>query len=73
MKKQTEKYGFPALFSVIVPGLGQIIKGEIGKGIVVFLGMGLSFLLMFVLIGFITTPILYIWQVYDAYNTQEKP
>jgi TM2 domain-containing membrane protein YozV len=27
----------PALLSFFVPGLGQIIKGQVGKGILVFL------------------------------------
>lgn len=68
MKQQQEKYGFPALFSVFIPGLGQILKQEFGKGIAIFFGMIVSFVLMFVLIGLITTPVLYIWQIYDAYN-----
>ena len=68
LKQQPEKHGIPVLLSAIIPGLGQIIKKDIGKGIMIFCGIMLSFLLMFVLIGLITTPILYIWQIYDAYN-----
>lgn len=63
-----QKHGVPALLSFFVPGLGQMIKGEVGKGIGVFLCMIISVALMFVVIGFITTPILYIWQIADAYN-----
>lgn len=72
MKKEKQKYGFPAVLSLFIPGLGQIVKKDIGKGIMIFCGMVLSFLLMFILIGFITTPILYIWQIYDAYNKEEE-
>jgi len=32
----------------------------------------ISALLMYVLIGFITTPILWIWGMYDAYKKAEK-
>jgi len=66
--KIEQKHGVPALINIFAPGVGQIIKGEIFKGIGVICAMIVSCLLMFVLIGFITTPILYIWQIYDAYN-----
>jgi len=63
-----ETYGVPAILSFFIPGLGQMIKGEVGKGILIFIGFWISVGLFAILIGFITTPILYFWQIIDAYN-----
>lgn len=63
-----DKYGFPALFSLLVPGLGQIVKDDVAKGALIMISYVLSVMAMALFIGFITTPILHIWQVYDAYN-----
>ena len=54
--------------SFLIPGLGQLIKGQILKGIVFMICSVISAFMVFVLIGFITTPILWIWSIYDAYN-----
>jgi TM2 domain-containing membrane protein YozV len=92
--KEDQKHGIPALFSFFIPGLGQIIKGQVGKGILIFFGMMiLSILLLknisfFTILGIITsvrgspqepsitllfliiaTPILWLWNIYDAYNS----
>lgn len=64
------KYGVPALISLIVPGLGQIVKGEIFKGIGIMVALFISGVLSIILIGFITTPLIFFWQVYDAYNAE---
>ncbi|WP_406662149.1 hypothetical protein V7O66_05935 [Methanolobus sp. ZRKC3] len=61
-------YGVPALLSLFVPGLGQIVKGEIFKALGIWTALVISWFLTFILIGFITTPIIYLWQIYDAYN-----
>lgn len=75
-----QKHGFPALLSFFLPGLGQIVKGEVGKGLgILFLTvlgigviMGLSAagsdagaIAALFLIGLV--PFL-LWQIYDAYN-----
>jgi TM2 domain-containing membrane protein YozV len=59
----TQKHGIPALLSFFIPGLGQIIKGQVGKGILTFLGVGLGLMLL-VIPGIIV----WIWQIADAYN-----
>ena len=66
---ENKKHGFPAILSFFIPGLGQIVKGDFRKGILFFLGIAASYLLMLVLIGFISLPILFVWNVYDAYNS----
>lgn len=69
MVRHHTKHGLPAVLSLIIPGLGQLIKGHVIKGILIFIFMAISSALMWVVIGFITTPILYLWNVYDAYNS----
>ncbi len=64
--------GLAAVLSFFWMGLGQIYNGQIGKGIVFMVAYGFSFLLMLILIGFITTPILFIYGIWDAYSSAEK-
>ena len=61
-------HGVPALLSFFIPGLGQLIKGELFKAIGIWVALGISFVLQFVLIGYATGLIVWIWQIYDAYN-----
>jgi len=69
MSHKHQKHGLPALLSFFIPGLGQLVKGHVGMGIMIFLGMIVNILLMAIIIGFITTPIFWIWNIYDAYNS----
>lgn len=64
--------GVAAVLSFFYCGLGQIYNGQIFKGILMFVVYSISILLMYVLVGFITTPILWIWGMYDAYRTADK-
>jgi TM2 domain-containing membrane protein YozV len=64
--------GLAAVLSFFWMGLGQIYNGQIAKGIAFMVFYGISWLLCFVLIGWITTPILFIYGVYDAYKSAEK-
>jgi TM2 domain-containing membrane protein YozV len=64
--------GLAAALSFFFAGLGQIYNGQIGKGVGFIFAYFISFLLMFVIIGFITTPILWIWGMVDAYKTAER-
>jgi TM2 domain-containing membrane protein YozV len=59
--KQT--HGLPALLSFFIPGLGQLIKGQVLKGIFVFIGflIGLPFFA-------IPSIIIWVWQIRDAYS-----
>jgi len=60
------------ILSLFVMGLGQIYNGQIGKGILFIVLYGISCLLMFVIIGFITTPILWIIGMVDANKSAKK-
>jgi TM2 domain-containing membrane protein YozV len=64
--------GIAAVLSFFFCGLGQIYNGQILKGILMFTAYCVSIFLMWVIIGFITTPILWIWGIYDAYRTAEN-
>ena len=61
--KSNQKHGVPAILSFFIPGLGQIVKGQVGKGILIFFGFIIG-CFMLVLPGII----IWIWQLVDAYN-----
>ncbi len=60
------------ILSFFFMGLGQIYNGQIGKGVVFIILYGISVALMWVFIGFVTTPILWIWGMIDANNSAKK-
>ncbi len=64
--------GLAAVLSFFYMGLGQIYNGQLAKGILFIVVYSVSILLMMVIIGFITTPILFIYGMYDAYKSAEK-
>lgn len=64
--------GIAAVLSFFITGLGQIYNGQIFKGILFIIAYAISWLLMYVLIGFITTPILWIWGMVDAYRSANR-
>ncbi|WP_292464506.1 hypothetical protein [Methanolobus sp.] len=61
-------HGVPALLSFFIPGLGQLIKGHIFKAIGIWVALFISGMLVTFVIGLITTPLLWLWQIFDAYN-----
>lgn len=63
---------FALALSFIFSGLGQIYNGEIGKGIAFIIAHFISLLLIMVVVGFITTPIIWIWGMVDAYKSAER-
>ncbi|MCA9368077.1 hypothetical protein KC887_07535 [Candidatus Kaiserbacteria bacterium] len=71
-KQQIKNPGLAAVLSALINGLGQIYNGEIGKGILIFVIQLINAALMFVFIGFITAPIVFIWSIYDAYTVAKK-
>jgi TM2 domain-containing membrane protein YozV len=66
-----EKYGIAALLSFFLPGLGQVVKGQVLKAIVIWLGMIVFVVLSFVVIGLPLLLVLWLWQIYDAYNSPQ--
>ncbi len=58
--------------SFFIPGLGQILKGHIGRGIGIMITAFLLFVSIFALIGLILFPLFWILQLWDAYNLKAK-
>jgi len=79
----SQKHGAPLILSIFIPGLGQLVKGEVKKGLYIFFGPIIAFIIIFI-IGFfggkgsgalsllgtlwMVSIILYFWQLLDAYN-----
>lgn len=61
-----------AILSFLFSGIGQIYNGEVVKGIIIIAVQIVNALLMTIIIGFITWPIVWIWSIYDAYKVAEK-
>ena len=70
--KSGKSAGLAAVLSFFWCGLGQIYNGQIGKGVAMLVVYVISIALAFVLIGLVTTPILWIWGMVDAYRTAER-
>lgn len=64
--------GLAAVLSFFWTGLGQIYNGQILKGIGLIILQAFNFLLIFVLIGFITFPLVWALGIWDAYRTAES-
>lgn len=69
---QPKNPGIALVASFFIVGLGQLINGQVGKGIAFFVSAIVSAFLMFLIIGFVTTPILWIWSMADAYQSAKK-
>lgn len=60
--------GIALLAAFFVPGLGSLMNGDVGKGIGIFVGYAVSWLLAVVLIGFFGIIGFWIWGMVDAYQ-----
>jgi TM2 domain-containing membrane protein YozV len=60
------------LLSFFWTGLGQIYNGQILKGVFFMICYAFSWVLMWIVVGFITTPILWIWGMVDANNSAKR-
>lgn len=76
MSEQPPKfYKNPAIatvLSLIWPGVGQIYNGQVGKGIAVMICYVISWFLIWIFVGFVTTPIIWIWGMVDANKSAKK-
>lgn len=64
--------GLAAVLCFFFTGLGQIYNGQIMKGLFLMALQLVNCLLMWVFIGFILYPLVWIWGIYDAYQTAER-
>ena len=72
MRSNTKSPGLAAVLSFFFTGLGQIYNGQIIKGLLLIIIQFINILLMFILIGFLTYPLVWIFGMIDAYNAAEK-
>jgi len=61
-------HGVPALFSFFIPGLGQLVKGDLSKALGIWIALIISGLMSVIGIGFLIGLVIWIAQIYDAYN-----
>ena len=54
--------------SFFVPGLGSIINGDVAKGIGIFIGYVVGFVLVIVLVGIVGVFGFWVWGMVDAYQ-----
>ena len=66
---QIKNAALAALLSFFFTGLGQIYNRQIGKGILLAALQVVSVILCAFLVGFVTTPLLWIYGIYVAYKT----
>ncbi len=55
-----------AICSFFISGLGQLVQGRILPALLFFIGMAISWILVWVAIGWLLVPIVYIWCIVDA-------
>ena len=60
------------ILSFIIPGVGEMYAGKVGKGIIILLLAILSAALIMLLIGFILYPIVWIYSMIDSYNLAKR-
>ena len=64
--------GIAAVLSFLWCGLGQIYNGELAKGFILIIVYAISALILtWFVIGCCTTPLLWFYGMYDAYNSAE--
>jgi len=56
------------LASLLVPGLGTIINGELGRGLVILVAWITAWVLVLAIIGLILVPAVWVYGMYDAFQ-----
>lgn len=64
--------GLSAVLSFFMTGLGQIYNGQVTKGIILIVIQGVNVFLVFLLIGIPLLFGVWVYGIYDAYNTAQK-
>ena len=71
-QKTDKSPAMAAILSCIFLGLGQAYNKETTKAVFFVILYAVSIFLTFFIIGFLTTPILWIWSVVDAYRSSQR-
>jgi TM2 domain-containing membrane protein YozV len=64
--------GVATVLSFFVTGAGQMYNGQIAKGIILICIQAVNVMLMWLLIGFVTYPIVWIYGLIDANKTAQR-
>jgi TM2 domain-containing membrane protein YozV len=64
--------GVALLASFFFPGLGSLMNGQPGKGIAIFIGYVISWVLTIILIGFVGVFGFWVWGMVDAYQGAKR-
>lgn len=64
--------GLAAVLSFLIIGLGQVYIGLTKKGIILFVLAIVSGILTIILVGYVLWLLVWVYSVYDAYNSAEK-
>jgi len=64
--------GIAAILSFFCKGLGQIYNGQIAKGLLLMCIQVVNVLLCFALIGLVMFPLLWLYGIWDAYDTAKR-
>ncbi len=64
----SQSQALPALASFVIPGLGQLVQGRVFVAFGWWITLSISLLSCFILVGFVSTPILWICCVVNAAN-----
>lgn len=60
------------LGSFFVPGLGQLMNGQVAKGLFMLVGYVVSLVLVLALIGLVLAPAIWIWSMVDGYTGAQR-
>jgi TM2 domain-containing membrane protein YozV len=55
-----------ALCNVFIPGLGQLIQGNVLSAIVIFMLVTIGYALWFLIVPVIFAGLIHLWSIYDA-------
>lgn len=55
-----------AICNIFIPGLGQLVQGRIFLAIIFFVASIIAYASIFILVGYILVPVVYIWAIIDA-------
>ncbi len=59
-----------AICNIFIPGLGQLVQGRILAALTFFIASVIAYLTIYIAIGFILVPIVYIWSIINAARYQ---
>lgn len=58
--------------SLFIPGLGSLINGQVAAGIAILIAYTVSWFLLFVVVGFVTLPAVWIVGMWHGYSSAQE-